>query len=69
MISGYPLTEELAMDLNYRISMWNYTHYWRLFLQTLEEIQFSGAAVFEIRPRTPLQTVEAAIAFLDQAVS
>jgi len=40
---------------------------WNLFLQTLEEIQFSGAAVFEIRPRTPLQTAEAAIAFLEHS--
>jgi len=39
---------------------------WRLILEILEEIDFNGAGVFEIRPRRPLQTAKEARDFLEQ---
>jgi len=38
---------------------------WELLLATLEEINYQGAAVFEIRPYRPLQTAHQSIAFLE----
>jgi sugar phosphate isomerase/epimerase len=39
---------------------------WRLLFATLEEINFEGAAVFEIQPWNPLQTAGMGRAFLTQ---
>ena len=41
---------------------------WGLIAHTLKEINFSGIAVFEIRPRNPLQTALLAKSFFDAAV-
>ena len=38
---------------------------WQYLLAALEEIPFSGAGVFEIRPRVPLQTAEISKNFID----
>ncbi len=37
---------------------------WQLLWDTLHEIDFKGAGIFEIRPRTPLQTVKESMEFL-----
>lgn len=39
---------------------------WRYLFENLEEIDFNGAWVFEIRPRTPLQHAEQARRFLTE---
>ena len=41
---------------------------WRLLVGTLKEIDFQGTAVFEIRPRNPLQTALLGKAFFQQFV-
>ncbi len=41
---------------------------WKLIAQTLRETDFSGIAVFEIRPRNPLQTALLARGFFDTAL-
>ena len=38
---------------------------WERVMEGLESVSFSGAMVFEIRPRSPLQTAEAAVEFLE----
>ena len=39
---------------------------WRLLVDTLQAIDFDGIAVFEIRPRNPLQTALLATRFMDR---
>jgi sugar phosphate isomerase/epimerase len=65
----------LAPSVDYRFPGTGVDHYplgsggipiqdWRLLMATLEEIDFSGTAVFEIQPPNPLQTAYAGQLFL-----
>ena len=42
---------------------------WKLLAATLEEIDFQGTAVFEIRPRNPYQTAHLTSQFLSRFMS
>lgn len=45
------------------------TEDWELLVETLHRIEFEGMAVFEIRPRLPLQTALLSARFMDQLLS